>query len=614
MTQPKTPVWLLASILLTALLSLYSISYRYRAESRNKAVAIAVEYDTVESYAAAQGMTTDGALLKLKEQGLGSVVLSEETVADMLNSGKASMTPYGVAVTAKSPEESRLGRAFRLRYPNLSRRSASPRGADMPFTTYFGGDQSASALRSVTTGIDPDEAAHVQRAGLTVISRMGNPAGVSGSYVRETLRWAHELGANVFLPMGDQVLGRRDALKDLTDELSKLDMYYASPEFTKLGGDMNALRAVPDRVVRLHSAQSAELDKLPMPEAIDRYSRAANERGMRILLVRPISFAAEKPLDALSVFIAKINRDCQAKGLEMGNAHPYEDSSVPIWLFLLIGLAAAPVAYFAGTAFVSNPNARIAGLVLLALIGALAVTHTGRPFTALMAAIAFPTAAFIVLDSRKRPNLVLDFLVVSLISLTGGLAVAGLLNGLPFFIRAEQFEGVKLAVFLPVALVLLYFLMRGTDLKATMKDPLTWGAALMSLVILAGLMFMSSRTGNDNPAGVSDLELTMRFLLDRVLVVRPRTKEFLIGHPLLIVGIGLLTIHRIKPSPKLAILTALALAGGAIGQTDIVNTLCHIHTPILLSLTRIGVGMVAGCIIGLAVWAVAKRWLPAGET
>jgi hypothetical protein len=134
------------------------------------------------------------------------------------------------------------------------------------------------------------------------------------------------------------------------------------------------------------------------------------------------------------------------------------------------------------------------------------------------------------------------------------------------------------------------------------------------LVILGALMFMSSRTGNDNPAGVSDLELKMRFLLDRILVVRPRTKEFLIGHPLLIVGIGLLAAHRAKPNPKLAILTALALAGGAIGQTDIVNTLCHIHTPILLSLTRIGVGVVAGCIIGLAVWVVAKRWLPAGET
>jgi hypothetical protein len=127
------------------------------------------------------------------------------------------------------------------------------------------------------------------------------------------------------------------------------------------------------------------------------------------------------------------------------------------------------------------------------------------------------------------------------------------------------------------------------------------------------LLFMSSRTGNDNPAGVSDLELKMRFVLDRILLVRPRTKEFMVGHPLLILGIGLLIANRRKPSATLAMWAAFALAGGAIGQTDIVNTMCHIHTPVVLSLARIGVGMVAGCIIGLGVWLAARRWLPLGD-
>ncbi len=124
---------------------------------------------------------------------------------------------------------------------------------------------------------------------------------------------------------------------------------------------------------------------------------------------------------------------------------------------------------------------------------------------------------------------------------------------------------------------------------------------------------MSTRTGNDNPAGVSDLELKFRNVLDAVLFVRPRTKSFLIGHPLLFVGIGLLLLQRKKNLPKLGPWAALALTGGAVGQTDIVNTMCHIHTPVLLSLIRNAVALVPGCIIGFAAWIFIRRYAEKGE-
>jgi len=54
----------------------------------------------------------------------------------------------------------------------------------------------------------------------------------------------------------------------------------------------------------------------------------------------------------------------------------------------------------------------------------------------------------------------------------------------------------------------------------------------------------------------------------------------------------------------------LLLAIGAIGQTSIVNTMCHLHTPIHLSVARILSGLVAGCILGLLVILVAQRVWP----
>ncbi len=636
MNPPTIPRWLPVAILVTALLSLLSISYRYRVEERNRAVSIAVEYETIESFAAAQGKSMDEALLQLKAQGLGSVVLSEEYVVDMINSGHGDLRS-GLFVVDQQADRARLMRAFGIRFPRfIAGRFPSESVFALDFRSL-----SPTTIRATPVGLNPDQCATIKKAGLAIVARMANPPGVSSNYVRQTLDWAHELGATIFLPMGDQVLGRREALKDMTDELEKLGMLYASPEFSKLGGDENVLQMVPASVVRLHSAQAAELDKLRPDEAVERYSLAARERGMRVLLVRPLSFAAPTPLASLDDFIRRIDKDCTNQGLERGTAHPFEDPKVPTWLFLLIGLSIVPTVYFVGATFVRNRSLQIGVLVLATAIGGLAVTHHGRPYTALLAAIAFPIAAFIVLDSMKPPakdpwlSTIILFVVVSLVSVVGGLAVAGLLNELPYFIRAAQFEGVKLAVFLPIAVVAIYFLMRGTDLKAAFKNPMTWASALVAILILAALAFMSSRTGNDNPAGVSDLELKMRFLLDQILLVRPRTKEFMVGHPLLVIGIGMLLAGRRRreevspegPEPPAlsssgaqaiaarggGLTAALFLAGGAIGQTDVVNTMCHIHTPVVLSLMRVGVGMVAGCIIGLAVWAVAKRWLPAGD-
>jgi hypothetical protein len=46
---------------------------------------------------------------------------------------------------------------------------------------------------------------------------------------------------------------------------------------------------------------------------------------------------------------------------------------------------------------------------------------------------------------------------------------------------------------------------------------------------------------------------------------------------------------------------------GAIGQTSIVNTLCHLHTPVEVGVTRIVIGLALGGILGATVWALAGR-------
>jgi len=59
----------------------------------NRAVSIAVEYDTVESLTASQGIPIEQGLVDLKAQGVNSLVLSEGTVGELLARGRQHYRP-----------------------------------------------------------------------------------------------------------------------------------------------------------------------------------------------------------------------------------------------------------------------------------------------------------------------------------------------------------------------------------------------------------------------------------------------------------------------------------------------------------------------------------------
>ena len=177
-------------------------------------------------------------------------------------------------------------------------------------------------------------------------------------------------------------------------------------------------------------------------------------------------------------------------------------------------------------------------------------------------------------------------------------------------LRIDQFMGVKLAHLAPVLILTLLFaggIAWESDTWSNQKNRLItrfrevaanpiliWQAgAMLAILVIVGLMV--ARSGNDAGVGVSPLELKFRALLDKILYVRPRTKEFLIGYPALFIGI-LMTLRgrRDWAAPLLVI--------GSIAVVSAVNTFCHIHTPLALSAIRVVNGAIVGVIVGLAVY------------
>jgi hypothetical protein len=126
--------------------------------------------------------------------------------------------------------------------------------------------------------------------------------------------------------------------------------------------------------------------------------------------------------------------------------------------------------------------------------------------------------------------------------------------------------------------------------------------ALLGLVILVAVAVLLVRSGNESPVAPTGLERDFRALLDHLLWVRPRTKEIFFGHPLLL--LSLILFYR---GQKRGVWLGLTL--GVVGQISLLNTFCHLHTPILLSLVRSLHGLWIGLLVGLVVWWIVARCL-----
>lgn len=120
------------------------------------------------------------------------------------------------------------------------------------------------------------------------------------------------------------------------------------------------------------------------------------------------------------------------------------------------------------------------------------------------------------------------------------------------------------------------------------KDVLIGVAVLLTVVIVI------IRSGNYPIIPVTDTELRFRSFLENMFLFKPRFKEFLFGHPLLILGLW----------SRSRILLILGLAG----QVSIINTFLHLHTPLDISLIRTFYGFVLGSALGLILIILYRKY------
>jgi hypothetical protein len=192
-------------------------------------------------------------------------------------------------------------------------------------------------------------------------------------------------------------------------------------------------------------------------------------------------------------------------------------------------------------------------------------------------------------------------------TIIGIFLLIGLLADSRFMLGVQTFGGVKLALTLPVLLIALYFIIKVGEgrlkdrINALLNSQIKIITVMVGLVVLAALAVLVARSGNF-VLPVPGFEKYFRNILESMLSVRPRTKEFLVGYPFLFIT----AIYYLRGNKKWLWLLA---AIGSIAPISVFNTFTHIHTPLFISVLRLLNGLVLGIVLGLIVALLFNRFI-----
>lgn len=358
--------------------------------------------------------------------------------------------------------------------------------------------------------------------------------------------------------------------------------------------------------------------------------RAIVERNIRILYFKPI-----KDTDDAHVYITDVqayrdlfkslNSRLAAHGITPGRASVTENYQVPRLALLAMGIGAGIGGALLPDTFL--PMKRkwtlvLAGIAAICVAGAwLVLPNTFRLLASFASAVVFAclAAAFFLTAAKHTgeklnkdtrtlkilPYSIVILLIAVMISLAGAMMTAAPLSSAPFMLEIGIFRGVKAAQLLPLAyfciLFVSYYGLFEKDRRTNNLNPrdvvtaLNWTIPVWAVLVLAAVgvtgYYYLARTGHETNVTIPDAEMAFRNELEFVFLARPRTKEFLVAFP----GIMLAVYCAVR---RLPFWTALFGLAGTIGLTSVCNTFMHIRTPLYLGFVRTAYSVLLGIIIG----------------
>ena len=480
----------------------------------------------------------------------------------------------------------------------------------------------------------------VKAAGYRLILKIGNDEDqhLSGGQMPKQIAVAPDLAPSaadlasfvymtdpeVILFGGTEVAGYPGELRQVADLLRAQGIRFGLQEFAGQQGEAELAKLAPLHTVRVHTIYPKELPRYDRPRTETRFLRAVRERSYRLLYVRSLP---EDELSTTASLVKGIDASLQAAGYDKGSASslPPWQTGMAIFLLAICGWLGASLVLWTAVQQTAVEGrflrsvvrwgnglaiAGISGFAVLMLVLYMYYDELlARQMLAFLVAITFPTWALLPqrwsggTDSesagtrgRVLAYSVWRFAVAAGISLAGAAIIVAALGDYRFMLKIAQFRGVKVMSLLPVALVgigaILQSLQIGEplDWRKQWRNTSGWLRACLLLLAVTAVVIYVGRTGNF-VIPVPTLEVRLREFLEDVFPYRPRTKELFIGHPLLILGLGLYGWGWRRVGLWMGVL-------GTIGQASMINTFTHIHSSLVSSISRTVIGLLLGAGLG----------------
>ncbi|MGM0414600.1 MAG: DUF5693 family protein [Bacillota bacterium] len=481
-------------------------------------------------------------------------------------------------------------------------------------------------LEDLIPGYDQETAVKASELGLNIFVRMTNQPDdeLNLALYDEAL----ELGAEAVIFSGDEVGGFPGNIEENASFINDAGMRYGmiEPFIADQDGSREFAEVVPDNAVRVHSIQQDEMENYDVERIVNRYVRAVRDRNVRYLYLRgfPISRTGVDLAEMQKSLVDGISTQLGAAGFTSGGVSPLVQSGPANWRLGSIVIAIILLLYlFTAKLFAARRKNLVFGLLtagFLIFSGILVLIASGnilRQFLALGLAVLAPTiSSFYIVDILDGKPF---FKIIQAIGITlaGSIFLNITLATTEFYNQIESFRGVKLAFLLPLIFTTIYYLIKEYEI-ITLDDLIKETEKFLDLIIrlkhivlagivMLGLIIYIGRTGNIPLIPVPAWEIVIRDLLEELLVVRPRFKEFLFGHPFLF----LLPVIYKYFSYKL--LGFLAVIMATIGQITIANSFSHLHTPLAVSLIRTWHGywlaLPVAAIIGIGIYLINKFFI-----
>ena len=494
-------------------------------------------------------------------------------------------------------------------------------------------------------GMPTDEMQAVNDAGFYVVARPTNYRQCTKDDIDAFFDRLDGYQVSAIVASGSQTLGAPDKSQYMAQQMRQRGLTLGMIEgvtqlkFFPQDGMLDIAKANDYQSARLYAIPKDEQKKMKVNEAIDRWGTTDDERNIRFNLLKTF----EKPAPDMTLletnmsYVAGVKNKLEAQGFTMGRAGVFASfyPEAPLRSLVMLGVAAGIVLYLSLVIPAMKSKQAYILLAVLALVMVVPVLmghgNKIRVAAALAAANVFPAISVLWILDKIRQRVpqqgagllrmigtgVAALFVCGMISYVGAAYLSASLADTEYLLEVNIFRGIKLTFILPIVLVAIGFLQRFDVFDGKMDDtegfleqfkrildvPVKVKTLLGLFLVLVAAVVLVARSGHTMGMPVSATELKFRAFLEQAMYARPRTKEFMIGHPAFL--LAAMAWFRKWPTMVLFLLVMVA----TIGQGSMVETFAHMRSPILMSTARGLGGLVLGAGVGAICMILVDMWL-----